>query len=70
MQQKQVKLSDLCHQVEYALLGYGYSNDSRCRYKEILKELQDFTGKENHSPTPAWNTDKELISWLSRLGRD
>jgi len=49
MQQNQVKLSDLCHQLEQTLLGYGYSNDSLWRYKGIFSELRDFAGEENYS---------------------
>ena len=50
MLQKQVKLSDLCHHLEQALLEHGYSQDSMYRYRKIFRELQDFAGEENYSP--------------------
>lgn len=49
MQKKEVKISDLCQQLEQAFLEYGYSQDSMYRYRKIFKELCDFAGEEYYS---------------------
>ena len=49
MQEKQVKLYNLCNQLEKELLKHGYSQDSMYRYRRIFNELKGFAGEENYS---------------------
>jgi integrase/recombinase XerD len=49
MQKNQVKVHDLCDQLEQVMWEYGYSNDCMGRYEGIFRELHDFVGEENYS---------------------
>lgn len=55
MQKQQVKISDLCQQLELTLSEYGYSQDSMYRYRKVFKELRDFAGEEYYSSTICTN---------------
>jgi hypothetical protein len=41
---KQIKVSDLCRELEKKLVGLHYSEDSMRRYKKVFNEFFEYAG--------------------------
>ena len=62
---RQIKVSDLCAELENQLTTLGYSNDSMQRYKKVFEEFIDYTGNCDYSQSVG--TDflvNNLVDWL------
>ncbi|MFI3173367.1 MAG: site-specific integrase [Eubacteriales bacterium] len=46
---KQIKVKNLCDELEIKLINLGYSEDSMRRYRKVFQELEDYTGDCNYS---------------------
>jgi hypothetical protein len=50
MEQKKIKLVDLCNQVEQEMVDLGFCQDTFYSYRSVWEKLQVFAGDKYYSP--------------------
>lgn len=46
---RQIKVKDLCNELEAKLVDLGYSEDSMRRYRKVFDELKEYSGDKDYS---------------------
>lgn len=46
---RQIKVSDLCDELETKLIDLGYSEDSMRRYRKVFQEFEEYAGDREYS---------------------
>lgn len=46
---RQIKVSDLCDELETKLIDLGYSEDSMRRYRKVFQEFEEYAGDCEYS---------------------
>ena len=62
---RQIKVRDLCNDLETKLVDLGYSEDSMRRYRKVFKELTAYAGDKDYSQS--LGTDF-LVEKFNQLG--
>lgn len=62
---RQIKVKDLCNELEAKLVDLGYSEDSMRRYRKVFNELKEYSGDKDYSQS--LGTDF-LVEKFNQLG--
>lgn len=46
---RQIKVNNLCNELEDKLTGLGYSEDSMCRYRKVFKKFKEDADAHDYS---------------------